>query len=162
MIPVADAGILFSEPRYKIDEFVDEIAERRATIQRDLRDQLERLRYTLLEQFARRVAVGALGRVGFGTPRWTPDGRLIIDTWLSDVPTHTRSVGEIMGQVREQLDTLTRGLVDQVAMLKKHALLFEPRHLRFGTPRWQLDGTVVMDLRYRGRPFQPHHDVRWY
>lgn len=159
---MAETEVLFSEPRHKVEEFVDEIRERRACVQRDLHDPLDRLVHTLLEQFAQRVAVGSLRHVSFGTPRWTLDGRLVIDTVQRDVAYGPRPVAQIVTEFREKLDDLRQGMIDQMALARKHALLFDPRQLRFGTPRWHLDGTVMVDLYYRGRPFRPNHDIRWY
>lgn len=159
---MAETEVLFNEPRHKIDEFVDEIKERRAAVEQVLREPLEQLCYTLLEQFVRRIATGSLRHISFGTPRWTLDGRLVIDTVQRDVAHGPRPVAQVVSEFREKLDALRQGVIDQVAMVRKHALLFDPRQLRFGAPRWHLDGTVMVDLYYRGRPFQPNHDIRWY
>lgn len=82
---MADTQVLNSEPRYHVDEFVNEILGRRKMILHEVREELAKMVAGLADQLWLRHMAGDLDlRTVKLQPRWLTDGRLIVDLTYKD------------------------------------------------------------------------------
>jgi hypothetical protein len=176
---MAEYQILRSEPRHRIDDFVDELLARAREVIADLGPALERLLRDMVAQFQtfrERHYLITLRDVRFEWVRWTPDGRLVIE--FSADPTLPRKpdppelrhvvidafadgvVGRTVPEdLRGEFRQFLRGLVHQFAALKKHAPVDLPL-IAFDRVEWLTDRRLAIRMTHRGRPFLPQ-DVGW-
>lgn len=62
--------------------------------------------------------------------------------------------------LNEEFRALLGGLLNQFTVIKKHNPHFDLRAVKFERPRWNLDGTFVMDISYKGSKLEPKN-LRW-
>jgi hypothetical protein len=79
---MADYGVLHSEPRHKVDEFVNEIIGRRGEAIQELGPELARVVSAFVDQFAamkKQNPAITLRSIRFERMRWTAEGRCVFD-----------------------------------------------------------------------------------
>jgi hypothetical protein len=174
---MAELQILHSEPRYKVETFVDEAVERSRQVVAQTGPALEGLLRDMVATFqAFREAhyLITLDRVRFQWIRWTPTGEILIVFGLGptmvdkDMPAHEAVDGfvdaavawYVPDELRGEFRGFVRAMVMQFAMLKKWHLDLDLEAIRFDRPRWHGDRTLVIGMRHRGRPLG-HREARW-
>ena len=174
---MAEYSVLSSEPRYKVDEFVEELIGRARLVITEMKPALEQLLQSMVQQFELLHGDDLafdFKALRFQQIRWVKEGRLVIgfetvhrvvedepeklhheavDTFVDDV------VGRYVPvELADELKQFLRGMVMQLALLKKHQLGLDLTELRFGPARWHGDlqtGSMIIDFLYNRQPFGP-------
>jgi hypothetical protein len=177
---MAEYQVLASEPRHRVDAFVDEMLTRGRAAVADLGPALERLLRDMVEQFQAfraRHALLTLDAVRFEWIRWLRDeGVLVIEFSADPHATPPRDpawqrdavvdafVDEVVGRavptaLRDEFGQFARGMVWQFAALRKDAPIDLAR-VAFERIRWIDDRHLAIGLTHRGAPLRPR-PVGW-
>jgi len=174
---MSEYQVLAAEPRYKVDEFVDEVIGLARLVIAEMGVSLEALLKDMIEQFAifkDQHYLITLDGVRFNWIRWIHEtGQLVIefgvgahpeeellprheviDTFIDGVIVRTTPIG-----LRNEFSTFLRGMIAQFSVLKKHTDIIL-RDIRFERIRWATTRQLVIQLSYQGRPFTPQ-EARW-
>jgi len=182
---MSEYQVLAAEPRYKVDEFVDEVIGLARLVIAEMGVSLEALLKDMIEQFAifkERHYLITFDDVRFNWIRWIhgtgqlviefgvgthPEEELlprheVVDAFIDDVITRTMLTPTMpitSITLRNEFSTFLRGMIAQFSVLKKHTDIIL-RDIRFERIRWATDRQLVIQLSYQGRPFTPQ-EARW-
>lgn len=176
---MAEYEVLHQEPRHRVDEFVDEMLGRARLTVAAMGPAFERLLREMVAQFqafqARHYLL-TLERVRFEWMRWTRDGHLVIEFTPdglaappADPPLRHQVVDAFVDDVvgravpdalRGEFSQFVRGMVQQFALLKKHALALDLGAVEFDRLEWLTDRQLAIRMTHHGQPLVPR-DVGW-
>ena len=182
---MSEYQILHAEPRYKVDDFVDEVLGRWELVERELHSQL---------LFLVRGLAESILKLAEGNPRingridsiaWLEDGKLLIclatdgtdyaaEREPHQLDRYVNSALEAWPKVpvglRREIADLLRGFVTQLGVIAKHNPAVRLRRITFGMPqlgqseharrRSRGDDKIEIQLFHEDRPFGPR-EARW-
>jgi hypothetical protein len=171
---MAEYQVLASEPRHRVESFVDEMLTRGRAVVADLGPALERLLRDMVEQFRSFQAkhyLLTLDDVRFEWIRWLRDeGTLVIEFSADSHASHPNEVGQrdavvdafvddtvgrtVPVSLRSEFTQFARAMVWQFAALKKDAPIDLAR-VTFERIRWIDDRRLAIGLTHRGAPLRP-------
>lgn len=173
---MAELQVLHGEPRYTVENFVDEMTERSRGVIRLMGPQFEMLLRRIvdsLDQFKVTNMLITLRDVHFTGISWQRDGRMILTfagarlrNNAEDIPRHAdieAFVSDVVGRTvpeefRIECENFIRGLVFQFALIAKHTSI-ALRAIRFMNAEWITDAQLAVMIKYHKRPLAPR-DVR--
>jgi hypothetical protein len=173
---LAEYQVLHQEPRHRVDEFVDEVVERRKATIDAMRPALESLVRNFCDQFeSLKQAAPALHMRGvvFAETKWSKEGRLVVEFGYDPQKDHdlgpryhvdelVREIVEKNGKLVVLFDELSQFvgmMVDQFMLLKKTHLAIDLTAITFDDMRW-LNQALIFDINLHGKPFVPR-EARW-
>src|SRR5258708_1275573 len=169
---MAEYGVLHQEPRYKVDNFVDELMGRSREVIAIVGPEIKRLVISMIEQFTAFKCAHyliTLDNVRFVNTMWMQDsGKLVLTFGMGskpadrDMPKHlivdtfvTELVRDSVPEsFRDEMAGFVRALVWQFSLIKKHALI-DLSKFPFTTPQWINDRELIIGLLYNGKPYTP-------
>ncbi len=170
--------VMNSEPSHRLKEFNDEVLGRAAMMVAEMGHEFDKALRTIVEQLAQfkqeLLLVGWSG-IRLRDSMWLTDGQLQL-RWMVDRPVAPDPelfhaiidpfVEDVVGQFelpadfRDELAGITKGLMLQFAVIKKHVVGFDLRAVRFERFGWAAYDVLRCEITYRGERLLPR-DIGW-
>lgn len=170
---MAEYQILHDEPRYKVDQWRNEMLFRRQDALGNLRGMRREMRQLLVDLARAMCARFPEELAGYFEAKWLKEGCLVIELLRHrgrmQSPEPMFGIDELVDDalttmvppvgLRDELRKLAAGLTDQFAAMKRSHQHLDLTQIRFRT-RWLNTRCFVVEVVHHGRPLGPR-DVGW-
>lgn len=173
---MSEYEVLHAEPRYQVDDFVDEVLWRTRNVIAEMGMKFENLLRDMMRQFdayRQRNYLIVLDGVHFAQTRWMTDGTVRVDFAIGAHKTDDEFlrhavIDEFVDSIvqryvptalRNEFSGFFRTMVTQFAALKKHSTMLLSG-FTFDDVQWASESQLSFTVRYHGSPFIPSM-VRW-
>lgn len=172
---MSEYQVLSGEPRYQINDFVDEVLGRWQIVEAELHEELVRMVRSLAESMLRLQESDARVSGRIESIAWLENGKLMIrmatddlryasererhqlDRWVDAALENWPAASEL---IRREIADLLRGFVTQLGVIAKHNPSVRLRRIAFGRPEAWGDDVLFVQLLHEDRPFGPL-EARW-